>query len=58
MLEDKMQQYKITMVVELEPGALKHDDWIFRAIEECLENKEDIVSYKLEPMDHETECGK
>lgn len=54
-----MQQYKITMIVELEPGALKYDDWIFRAIEECLENKEDIVSYKLEALiDHEQECGK
>ena len=45
-----MVQYKVTVVLELEDGALKHDDWIFRAIEECLENKEDIVSYKLEEV--------
>ena len=26
------------------------DDWIYRAIEECLENKEDIAAYKLEAV--------
>jgi len=45
-----MQHYKVTLVLELEEGALKHDDWIYRAIEECLENKEDIVSYRLEAV--------
>lgn len=46
-----MQTYKITLVIEVEKNALRYDDWIYRAIEECLENKEAVVSYKLELED-------
>lgn len=50
-----MQNYKITLELELEDSALKYDDWIFRAISECLENQESIITYKLEEVTNDRE---
>lgn len=47
---NKMETYKITIVVEVSEGAFKHDNWIYRSLEECLEDREQLISYRMETV--------
>jgi hypothetical protein len=46
--QETTETYKITVVIQVVKGGLKHDNWIYRALEDCLENKEQLISYRME----------
>lgn len=48
--KDKSETYKITVVIQVSEGAFKKDNWIYRALEECLENKEELLGYRMETV--------
>lgn len=48
--QDMTETYKITIVIQVAQGALKHDNWIYRALEGSLENKDELISYRMEVL--------
>lgn len=54
-----MREYKLEVIVKLDDeGYLAESNWILDAIQEQLQDGEEIVKYRLTEIDHEMECGK
>ena len=45
-----MRTFKIVMEISVKDKSLNYDDWIYRAIEEQLERKEQILEYDIEEV--------